>query len=200
MNQGVHTVDLMRWLAGPVKSVYAVARTAAHSRIEVEDLICATLVFESGAVGNLIASTCVYPGYPATLSLHGQAGSIIISGDAMRDVSIMGDGANSERVDEPESAHAVRVAQGGTASVNDDAESAPALGYGGLSNDDATDQSNPESNAWEWGDAHEAQLADFVYAMRQGTAPSIDGISGRQAVEVVCAMYESARTSQLVTL
>ena len=51
MNQGVHTVDLLRWLAGPVTSVYAQARTAAHIRLEVEDVIAATLTFAAGPSG-----------------------------------------------------------------------------------------------------------------------------------------------------
>ena len=32
MNQGVHTADLLRWLCGPVETVYAQARTLAHER------------------------------------------------------------------------------------------------------------------------------------------------------------------------
>jgi len=202
MNQGVHTIDLMRWLAGPVKSVFAVARTAAHERIEVEDLVCATLSFASGAIGTLTASTAVFPGYPAALNLHGKKGSIMISGDAMRDIAIMGEDGSVEHDDEPDSGHAVRVAQGGTVNATDGNEQGPALGYGGAENQDGggEDSGTPASESWEWGDAHEAQLADFVYALRSGATPAVDGTSGRQAVELVCAIYESARTGKLVNL
>ena len=63
-NQGIHTVDLMLWFAGPAKRVYARMATVAHERIEVEDLITVQVEFESGMMGSLIASTALYPGYP----------------------------------------------------------------------------------------------------------------------------------------
>ena len=90
MNQGVHTVDLLRWLAGPVTSVYAQARTAAHVRLEVEDMITATLTFATAAIGTLMASTAAYPGFPARLALHGTRGSAVIEGDALQTLAIQG--------------------------------------------------------------------------------------------------------------
>ncbi|MDR3710725.1 MAG: Gfo/Idh/MocA family oxidoreductase [Capsulimonadaceae bacterium] len=185
MNQGVHTVDLMRWLCGPVVSVYAVARTAAHKRIEVEDVVCATLTFANGAIGNLVASTAAYPGFPATLSLHGEAGSVVISGDVLDTV------ATKTRVDvtggQVIAHHALQVAQGGTKT----AETLKA-------EEDASAEGETQST--EWGDAHQAQLAEFVTAVRDKRAPAVDGVAGLHAVEVVCAVYESARTGKTVTL
>lgn len=185
MNQGVHTVDLMRWLCGPVVSVYAVARTAAHQRIEVEDVVCATLTFANGAIGNLVASTAAYPGFPATLSVHGDSGSIVISGDVME--TVVTKAGVDERGQHLMAEHAIQVAQGGTKT----AESLKAEPIASPQDDDT---------ATKWGDAHEAQLADFVAAVREGRAPVVDGVAGLQAVQVVCAVYESARTGQMVTL
>jgi predicted dehydrogenase len=62
MNQGIHTVDLMQWLLGPVRRLSAITRTALHT-IEVEDTVIALLEFESGAVATLEATTAAYPGY-----------------------------------------------------------------------------------------------------------------------------------------
>jgi len=42
INQGIHTVDLLLWLMGDVKSVYARASTTLH-KIPVEDTVVATL-------------------------------------------------------------------------------------------------------------------------------------------------------------
>ena len=47
MNQSVHTVDALLYLAGPAKSVTAVTACQAHERIEVEDSIVATVEFEN---------------------------------------------------------------------------------------------------------------------------------------------------------
>ncbi len=174
MNQGVHTVDLLRWFAGPVTSLYAQARTAAHVRLEVEDTITATLTFASGAVGTLMASTAAFPGFPARLALLGTRGSAVIEGDALQTLAIQG---REPLVGEAAIAHAVQVATGGTRAATTLAP--PELGAGGA-----------------WGDAHRAQLADFLRCCRAGDAPLVDGTQGRQAVEVVLAAYESARTGR----
>lgn len=80
MNQGVHTVDLLLWLMGNVRRVYAKTVTALHE-IEVEDTVVATLEFENGAVGTLEAGTSVYPGYKRRVEVTGSEGTVILEHD-----------------------------------------------------------------------------------------------------------------------
>jgi predicted dehydrogenase len=47
---------------------------------------------------------------------------------------------------------------------------------------------------------HRDQLADFVQAIDQGRSPVVDGREGRKSVEIIRAIYQSARTGQIVTL
>ena len=47
---------------------------------------------------------------------------------------------------------------------------------------------------------HARQLADFVRAIQTNTAPKVDGREGRRAVEVILAVYESARTGRTIAL
>ena len=82
MNQGVHTVDLLLWLMGDVRRVYARATTALHE-IEVADTLVATLEFESGAVGTLEAATSVYPGYRRRVELTGSEGTLTLEHDRL---------------------------------------------------------------------------------------------------------------------
>ena len=82
MNQGVHTADLLLWLLGDVRRVYAKAVTSLHG-IEVEDTVVATLEFESGAVGTLEATTAAYPGYPRRVELTGTEGTVVLEGDRL---------------------------------------------------------------------------------------------------------------------
>ena len=77
MNQGIHGVDLLLYLAGDVKSVYAVSKTLVR-QIEVEDTLSAVLEFKSGATGVIQATTSVYPGYPRRLELNGDKGTIVL--------------------------------------------------------------------------------------------------------------------------
>lgn len=186
MNQGVHTVDLMRWICGPVQTVYAQTRTAAHARIEVEDVACATLTFANGAIGTLTASTALYPGFAARLAVHGTRGSAVIEGDTLNMLAVQGQDA---LVGSDANVHALQIATGGTKAATE-----------GKARDALTPASAASDPAAVWGEAHRAQLADFVHCCRTGQTPVVDGAGARAAVEIVLAVYESARTGRAVTL
>lgn len=193
MNQGVHTVDLLQWLAGPVREISAVTRTAAHANIEVEDVAAATLVFESGAIGTLVASTAAYPGLPVRIDLFGTQGSLTIEGDRLKQLATT---AGTSITGEDAAAHAVSVARGGTASVKDQAATRLAVD-GQSAAAAATAAADPGA---VWGDAHRAQMEDFLDAIRAGRDPLITPRVARRPVEIILAVYESARTGKPVTL
>ena len=180
MNQGVHTADLMRWLCGPVETVYAQARTLAHERVETEDVLAATLTFANGSIGTLSASTAMYPGFAVRIGVYGTEGSAIMEGDMLHTLTtksgVTGGGEASR-------ASALQVATGGTKAATEASAMATA--------------SDP---AAIWGGAHEAQIADFLRCCRTGETPIVDGVEGRKAVELVLAVYESARTGQVVKI
>lgn len=77
MNQAIHSVDLLRYLAGPVARVAGWVGTLAH-RMETEDTAVAALTFHSGALGAIRAATSAWPGDPARVAIHGERGSIIL--------------------------------------------------------------------------------------------------------------------------
>ena len=83
MNQGVHYVDLLWWIMGPVQEVTALCVTQAHT-IEVEDVALALLRFRSGAVGLLQATTAAYPGFPERLEISGTDGSVVVEAGELR--------------------------------------------------------------------------------------------------------------------
>jgi UDP-N-acetyl-2-amino-2-deoxyglucuronate dehydrogenase len=87
MNQGIHTVDLLLWLCGPVAHVSARAATVLHD-IEVEDTVVATLEFSSGALGTLEVTTAAFPGLPRRLELTGTEGTIVVEGDRVSNVAL----------------------------------------------------------------------------------------------------------------
>ncbi|HLK55331.1 MAG TPA: Gfo/Idh/MocA family oxidoreductase [Chthonomonadaceae bacterium] len=74
-NQGIHSLDQMVWMAGPVAEVeYAHLETANH-RIEAEDFAIAVVRFESGARGTLEVTTCCHPDLATRLEIYGTHGS-----------------------------------------------------------------------------------------------------------------------------
>jgi len=48
--------------------------------------------------------------------------------------------------------------------------------------------------------SHAAQIADLLTAIEEGREPAVGGMAGRAALEIVCAVYESARTGRTVRL
>ena len=47
---------------------------------------------------------------------------------------------------------------------------------------------------------HAAQIADLLAAIDEGREPAVGGEDGRSTLEIVCAVYESARAGRSVTL
>jgi UDP-N-acetyl-2-amino-2-deoxyglucuronate dehydrogenase len=172
MNQGIHYVDLLRWCMGPVRQVTAVCATQAH-RMEAEDTALAIVRFSSGAVGTILSSTAAYPGFPQRLEISGTEGTVIV-----------------------EDGRVVRRAFGDEASsaVASSAASSAASAMGGAAAGAAADPAAVDAAG------HAAQIADLLAALDEGRQPAVDGQSGRDALEIVCAVYESARSGRPVTL
>ncbi|MBN2311019.1 MAG: Gfo/Idh/MocA family oxidoreductase [Candidatus Hydrogenedentes bacterium] len=82
MNQGIHTVDLVIFLAGAVKSVCGFYAVHNH-KIEAEDQAVAILRFENGALGTLYTTTCCIPDGPQRLHFFGTKGSFIRQGGTL---------------------------------------------------------------------------------------------------------------------
>ena len=80
MNQGVHQIDLLLWFMGPVKQVRAQTALLGHEGLEIEDLACAMLEFENGAMGVIEGSTAVWPGHSARIEVHGSEVSHHLNG------------------------------------------------------------------------------------------------------------------------
>jgi UDP-N-acetyl-2-amino-2-deoxyglucuronate dehydrogenase len=76
MNQGIHTVDVLLWLFGPVTRVTGRTANRLH-RVEVEDTAAALLEFESGAFGTIEATTAAFPGFPRRLEVTGTKGTFV---------------------------------------------------------------------------------------------------------------------------
>jgi predicted dehydrogenase len=84
MNQGVHSIDLIQHLMGPVERLCALTKTLTRP-IEVEDTAAAILEFKSGAIGLIKGTTSLYPGFPSRVYVHGDAGSAEIRGEYVYD-------------------------------------------------------------------------------------------------------------------
>lgn len=81
-NQGIHYIDLLRYLCGEVKRVHAKLATLG-AQIEVEDTGVAIVEFKSGALGVIEIMTSARPDdFEASLSCVASKGLAVISGIA----------------------------------------------------------------------------------------------------------------------
>lgn len=172
-NQGVHTVDLIQWLCGPVAEVYGRFGVFAHE-IEAEDKSVAVLTFKNGALGTLTTTTAAYPGLETELVIHGSKGSIVIR-DHLQHWRIQGESKEAEEAEEREML---------------------AL-YGPKDARNASVSSDPFAFATR---GHLAQIEDMVQAIHEDREPLNPVASTRHTVEILTAIYESGRTGQAVRL
>jgi UDP-N-acetyl-2-amino-2-deoxyglucuronate dehydrogenase len=91
INQAIHQIDILLFLAGPVDKVTGFWQLGALHKIESEDLVNALMCFRSGAIGVIQASTAFWPGYPERLEIHGTNGTAIIRGDRLTHWDILRD-------------------------------------------------------------------------------------------------------------
>lgn len=161
MNQAVHTIDLLQWMLGPVKSVVGHTQVSAH-RIETEDLGVALVKFRNGALATIAGTTAAYPGFGASLEIFGTDGGVAMKDNLITDWKIRGADMAAEEAD-------MRRKFG------DDKAAPPA-------------------------DTTYVQIQDMIDAVRNNRAPLITGKEGRDAVEIVLAIYESARTGKEIEL
>jgi len=87
-NQGIHHVDLLRYLGGEVSQVNATMRTLG-ANIEVEDTIVSSFIYENNALGSLEVTTAARPDdFEASISIVGSKGLAQIGGIAVNELQI----------------------------------------------------------------------------------------------------------------
>ena len=87
-NQGIHHLDLLRFLGGEVQSVNCIMRTFG-AKIEVEDSVVSTFKYKSGAIGSLEVTTAARPDdFEASISIVGSLGLAQLGGVAVNNLEI----------------------------------------------------------------------------------------------------------------
>ena len=166
MNQSIHTIDLLYYLAGEVASVCAYADLAIHKDIETEDNAVAIVKFTNGALGVIEGSTsCFSPtGHPAEVHICGGDGSIF-----MRDNSFT---VWDFKKKKPGDKKIIRKFQAEPGEAGAGAADPSAIDFSG----------------------HQKNFEDAVRSLKRGEKPLIDGTEARKSIEIILAIYRSALT------
>ena len=175
MNQTSHDLDLICWLIGEPVQVSAMIGNQFH-QIEVEDVVCANVLFENGAFGSIQLTINQPIGY-SIRQVAGDRGMIAIpdvqslAGDA-EDHFLLGTYTNplTEMLE-------------GTASI----AGQPEVSWQPVELRDALG-------------AHDALMDSFIDAILKGGEPLVSGVSARPAVELINAIVLSAMRKKTVDL
>lgn len=164
MNQSIHTIDALLYLAGPVKSVQANTACLAHTDIEVEDIAVAILEFENGARGVIEGSTTTWSknGHPSRVQLSGTEGSVFLADEAFEIWEFMHE-------TEEDDALRAQFMQGAQAGLGANDPSA--------------------INFYQ----HQRNFEEVVAAIKEGREPSTNAAEARKSVELIQAIYKSAQ-------
>lgn len=165
MNQAIHTIDQLLWLAGPVAAVHASAACLAHDRLAVEDSAVAILEFASGARGTVEGSTACWSatGHPAEIQLCGTRGSVFLTDERFRVWDFAEPAPGDEEIRATLMSHSAAPGLGAN-----DPKAIHALG-------------------------HRLCFEDALAAISDHRPPLVDGTEARKAVALVEAIYQSAR-------
>ena len=81
INQAIHQVDILLYLAGPDRSCSRIWQLGALHKIESEDVVNGLFDIAPGRQGVIQAATAFWPGYTERTEIHGTKGTAILSGD-----------------------------------------------------------------------------------------------------------------------
>lgn len=165
MNQSVHNVDLIQWIAGPIKQVSAFASSLIHPEIEVEDTLVSSVVFESGAYGQIMGATSMWPGTHVRVEVGGAKGTAVSEGGLKM---FNFDADADQKAKDAAYANAINAGQ-------------PTNTGGGSS---ATDVSQ---------DLHQLNIEHILERWEAGQDADTNGVEARKAVAIILALYESAK-------
>jgi predicted dehydrogenase len=78
MNQAVHAIDQFQWFMGPAVEVVGRYATLRHGNyIDVEDTAVATVVFQNGALGSILAASTFTTNLGFRVAVHGDSGAAV---------------------------------------------------------------------------------------------------------------------------
>jgi predicted dehydrogenase len=166
MNQGIHLIDALLHLAGPVASVRAVTDCLAHQDIEVEDIGVALLTFANGALGVIEGSTCSWAkdGHPARVQMCGTEGSVFLADESFEVWDFMQAQPHDEAIRQT-------MMKGAAAGLG--ANDPSAINF----------------------DQHQRNFEEVVAAIREGREPSTSATEARKSVELIRAIYQSSNNN-----
>lgn len=181
VNQASHAIDMLQWLAGPFSSLYAQWDNAAHPSVEVDTMVAATATLAGGGLATISF------GLNPRQTEKGYF-EVIVYGD---------NGAWASVREEPEGAFGLNTQweiQGedvGMKALTEQERAQDRRMYRIVEEGRKPPQLNP--------DCYRAQYRDFLEYLDGKPGYTLTGDEGLKSVEIIEAIYRSARTRRPVS-
>lgn len=179
VNQAPHQLDLLQWMCGVPRSVFAKAAFGFRRDIPVEDEVTAVLDYGNGATGVFITATHDLVGTDR-LEILGDRGKVVVDGSRTAHIYRL-------REDEQELSRGL------------DMQAVKGLFQGSLDPHEFYEEEKLEFES-VWGEQHTGVLENFALHVLEGApllAPGTDGIAG---VRLANAIHLSAWKGEEVPL
>lgn len=177
VNQAPHQIDMLQWICGMPKKVYAKARYGYHRDIVVENDVTAVFDFENGATG--VFTTCTHDIVGTNrLEIYGDLGKAIVENGKLVVKKLTK--TEQELSKEMDMRTIYQLVRGGDTSS--------------LYTEEVFEFGN------QWGGQHVAVLENFAANILHGTPLIADGAEGIRGVELANAMLLSSWLDKEVEL
>ncbi len=163
MNQSIHYIDLLQWLAGPLATLHAYTGTLNH-RIETEDAAVAVVRFQSGALGTIEGMTNAIAGTYDRVEIYGTLGAAVIEGGQLVRYYTAAEATPPTPENPRPNTNLAEAALSAFASAH------PNLPTG-----------------------HKAVFSTFINAILDGKEPPVTGQEARKAIEIILGIYRAGR-------
>ena len=177
MNQSIHMIDMLCDLMPPIESIQAFVGTLGHPQIEAEDTAVAVLRFTPPPSGPAATGGALGIIYGTTASYPGQFKRFEITGTKGTVVYLEDSFTVWQFADERKGDEQIRKRFG------------QVKGLGGVADPAAITHEN-----------HTRNFKAFIKALESGGDFSLSGTEARKAVEVILAIYKSAKEQTKVKL
>jgi UDP-N-acetyl-2-amino-2-deoxyglucuronate dehydrogenase len=177
MNQASHSIDLLLWLFGDLESVQAFTATQARN-IEAEDSGVVALKWRNGMLGTINVSMLVYPkNLEGSLTIIAQKATVKIGGIAFNQIEKW-DFADTDNDFVGLSTEAKAQAQAQNVAA----------------------KSNSYSTTSVYGFGHSIYYQKLLDCIMHGSTDIVSGRCGIKSLELIVAIYKSARDKICVNL
>ena len=179
VNQSPHHLDILLWFMGAAAEVCGYWANLNHPTVEVEDTAVASIRFQNGGLGSVLASLSQKPGLHSKIHIHGSNGASI-GAEVDRGPTFI---AGVTSIAEPP-LNDVWTIPGEESHLS------------AFQDEDRKRFAAVDATVYY----HVLQFRDFFRAIREGRAPLVTGEEGRAVVELFTAIYRSGREGRVIAL